>query len=323
VYLSTDGALSADDVKIGGVVRADGFTVAAGGSYLVTVSYPVPAIASGAYQLLFATDVTGDRVLEASETNNLVAVPLAITRPDLAVAAIGSPPNPFPGAPVSLSWSVVNVGAGLAAGSQVTGGSAPGQRWEDTIYLSADETLDAGDTLLGTSARADGFTVAPGGSYAAAITTVLPQVAPGAYYLLVVTDAVGNRVGEDSETNNQLTRAITLAPPPTTGTQAYPGCDQFPRRTRNDNCAQNCCAIDDLCRVQNDCSGAGAGSAVCAACITAAYECVSLCVANLTDCAASICGCGKSLCYSTTCAAGRTGYCATDCDAPSTNPCLQ
>ncbi|MDC0714214.1 CARDB domain-containing protein [Stigmatella sp. ncwal1] len=323
VYLSTDTALSADDTKINGVVRGDSFTVAAGGSYTVSINYVVPTIASGAYYLLFAADVTGDRVLELSEANNLASSPFAVTRSDLAVATIGVPPNPFPGAPVSLSWTVLNGGAGLAAGSQVPGGSAPGKRWEDTIYLSADTTVDASDTLLRTSARADGFTLTPGKTYTASVSTVLPQVEPGSYYFLVVTDAVGNRVNEDNEGNNVLARAVTLTPPPYNGTQAYPGCDQFPSRTLDDNCAQNCCAEDDLCRVQNDCSDVGADSAACAACVTAAYECASLCIARLTDCATSPCGCGKSLCYSTTCAVGRTGYCATDCDDPSIDPCLQ
>jgi subtilase family serine protease len=320
VYLSSDATWSSEDVRLGSATRSDGFTLASGGSYAVSQSYQAPEVPSGAYYLLYVTDATADRVFETSEANNVVAAPITIGRADLTVSALTGPANPVPGAPVALTWTVANSGAGTAAGRYQSSGGDAGRRWRDSIYLSRDAVLGPDDVLLGSRLQADGFTLAAGASYAATVATTLPASASGSYYLLAIADP-GDRVPESDETDNVRAVAIAIAPLPDNSTTAAPGCDQFPNRIEADNCEQNCCAEDDICSVEHDCAGSGAGTQACTDCRDQALVCAGYCVGGLTDCARSACGCGRSLCYSTACAAGRTGYCAGNCDMALNDIC--
>jgi len=322
-YLSTDEALSADDVKVGAVLRPNEFTLAPGASYSVSVSFQIPETTTeGSYYLLFVTDSAADRVFEQDESNNVHAVPIVIGWSDLMVSAIGAPATVFPRAPVALSWTVMNVGNAGATGRYVSSGTASGRRWEDALYVSTDPTFSADDILLGTVLRADGFSLASGAKYTATKSLTFPELADGTYYLLAVADSTGDRVPELDEGNNMLSMPVTVSAASTTTTGANPGCDQFPLRTMNDNCSQNCCAEHDLCLVQNDCSGEGAGSAACQACDEEVLLCGGDCVNGVKDCATTPCGCGQSLCYSMSCAEGQPGYCSKDCNTPLNDVCL-
>ncbi len=211
VYLSTDAALSADDVEVGRVWRADQTVLAAGGSYAVTTTVQLPAVAGGAYQLLVVADALGDRVFETSDSNNLRATPISLARPDLQIATFAAPASGAAQELVAMSWTVGNQGGGAATG-KYQGCCAEGYyyRWADAVYLSTDATLSADDVKLGQVYRADAFALAAAATYTVTANLALPVVAPGSYQLILVADGVGDRVAEGVETNNTVSRAITV-----------------------------------------------------------------------------------------------------------------
>jgi len=93
-------------------------------------------------------------------------------------------------------------------------GPAPAGAFTVRLYLSADDTLDAGDVLLGSRAVAS---LAAGATSAAVTTVTIPlTTAPGSYHVIAVADAAGQQVELD-ETNNTMVStgmvAITLYQP--------------------------------------------------------------------------------------------------------------
>ena len=82
---------------------------------------------------------------------------------------------------------------------------APGS-WSDSVYLSTDRTWDINDVLIGQ--RVQSGPLAPGISYNAALTAVLPAMNLGPYYVIVRTDT-RNLVRELIESNNKLASAST------------------------------------------------------------------------------------------------------------------
>src|SRR5690606_30103681 len=120
----------------------------AGASYDRSMSITLPFLAgydSGDYYLLLVTDGY-DQELEADETNNLIARPIALTLPllpDIVVSDVTVEATDADGIQagdrVRVGWTLRNEGAVAASG------------WIDRIYLNADNILDGSYTrLLGT-----------------------------------------------------------------------------------------------------------------------------------------------------------------------------
>lgn len=116
---------------------------------------------------------------------------------DLVLEALAvSPTSVAPGAVATVSYAVVNRGTTAVSGT-----------YGERIYLSANATLDAADTLLATTAPRS-TALAPN----AALTisqpvTIPPSAAAGTRFLIVQTDAAAG-VTESNEANN--TTAATL-----------------------------------------------------------------------------------------------------------------
>ncbi|MBH8568409.1 T9SS type A sorting domain-containing protein [Microvirga sp. STS02] len=157
-------------------------------------SLPIMATNStGALTLVF----TSDGSVTASGFDAAVTCVTAPTiLPDLLLTQIGASPSSVPaGGNLSLSATVANQGGGSAASSAVG------------YYLSTNQTLDASDVQLGSSA---------GTSLAATVSanrqlvaTVPASTTPGAYYVLFVADPL-NVVAEANETNNLASLAVTV-----------------------------------------------------------------------------------------------------------------
>ncbi|MBF9238737.1 T9SS type A sorting domain-containing protein [Hymenobacter sp. BT683] len=115
---------------------------------------------------------------------------------DLLLTQIGASPSTVAaGSSLSLSGVIANEGAGPAA-SSVLG-----------YYLSTNQTLDAGDHLLGTSS---GSFMAANLSATRRMTAAVPSTMPGGtYYVLFVADPL-NAVSELDESNNLAALAVTL-----------------------------------------------------------------------------------------------------------------
>src|SRR6266404_4300318 len=86
LYLSTDNVISGDDTVIqdnnGDAIHTS--TLAAGASYDNTETVSLPGgLSPGTYYVIVRTDVNSS-VAESNESNNDLAAPITITKPDLA-----------------------------------------------------------------------------------------------------------------------------------------------------------------------------------------------------------------------------------------------
>jgi CARDB len=117
------------------------------------------------------------------------------SQPDLVVTGLSVPSSVARNSGFTMLFNVLNQGRAPASSLQLR------------IYLSRDSRLSSDDVLL----RARTFGAIPaGGTVANAITETIPSgTGTGAYYLLLVVDAAGV-VSESSESNNTLTRAVTV-----------------------------------------------------------------------------------------------------------------
>ena len=220
VYLSPDPTPDITDAFLGVVQHDD--DLAPGQSLVPDATIPagVPAgTPPGTWYFIVVGDDGGD-ILEIDETNNFTALPITVTSgantPDIVIENLtASPTTQDPGGVVNLQWTVTNAGTGTALGGYL-----------ESVYLSADPTLDGSDTHLQfTSVHSDDL--APGQSLVPDVSELVlipPGTAPGAWYLLVEGDA-GGGVLESDETNNVAAVPITVNVPDTTPPVVTPSAD--------------------------------------------------------------------------------------------------
>ena len=164
--------------------------LAAGASYTLNHDLFIPNVGTGQRYLLFVADPYGYHV-ESNETNNVFVVPIALVATDLIVstASVGVSAASI-GETIDISWTVLNQGTT----------DAPAD-WYDYVYLSSNALLDGGDTFVASELIAAQTPLPAGASYTINRTVTVPNVAPGARYLLVAADGNGAQ-GETDETNN-------------------------------------------------------------------------------------------------------------------------
>ncbi|MCL4179872.1 MAG: tandem-95 repeat protein, partial [Verrucomicrobia bacterium] len=191
VYLSSDEQFGGDTL-LGTFARSG--VLGVGGSYPQQQTVTLPAgLAAGTYYIFVLTDALGQVVEPGAEGNNSGRATAALIvaespAPDLVVVVVNGPLTGRIGGAASVSWTVRNAGDAAAAGG-----------WTDRVYLS--ESGQAGDgVLLGSFVRSEGLAV--GGEYTRNETVTLPVLADGAYYLVVVTDALGQVFERQGEENN-------------------------------------------------------------------------------------------------------------------------
>ena len=133
-----------------------------------------------------------------------------------AVAATGTF---VPGDDLHVDYTVTNAGDATTAGS-----------WSDAVYLSADDVVDAADTVIGHAAHSG--SLAHGASYAGSLTAKLPGFLPGSYRVLVVPDSGGanpsNPVGAAASAPLTLDLPVLTPGTPLSGTVAA-GADRYYR----------------------------------------------------------------------------------------------
>jgi len=189
LYLSRDGTIGSDDVLVQAIQRTN--VLPAGAAYTVNTTVKLPDV-EGGYFLVARTD-RGGHVVEELDTNNdgpsnAIAISLQ-PLPDLTVSSVTGPATTFAGQSTSVSWTVANAGAAINSNF-----------WYDTVYLSADTTLDRSDSALGSYARS--APLAAGASYNQTQTVVLPPGLSGQFYFLVSTDNSTRIFERDKELNN-------------------------------------------------------------------------------------------------------------------------
>ena len=192
-YLSTDGIFDAGDVLLGSRAVP---SLAASATSSGSVSVTIPAATATGTYTLFARADSGDVVSEAYENNNLASRTIRVG-PDLVVSAFTAPTSAGAGAPIALTDTTRNAGAGNSPATTTR------------FYLSSDWLLDASDVLLATRAVP---ALAAGASDTGSVTATIPAGTPGgAYYLIAVVDAE-NAVAETQETNNTFNRNLLIGP---------------------------------------------------------------------------------------------------------------
>jgi len=196
VYLSADATLDAGDVRMG--LATQTAAVAVGGTYSRTVAMTIPNVPAGSWYAILAADA-GDTLVEQRNDNNTKVVPVTVQTPDLVPTAFTVPATASADAALTLSWTVANQGDGEARSP-----------WTDTVYLSTDAVLDAGDTQITAPIRNQAL--AANGTYDKALTASLPAVPAGDYFLILRVDNT-NKVYERDEGNNVATAPITIQTP--------------------------------------------------------------------------------------------------------------
>jgi subtilase family serine protease len=199
-YLSTNTGVDAADTLLGSRVVN---SVAANAGHAASTSVTIPpATPVGIYYVLAVADHQA-QVTEAHENNNVRASGQVKVGADLVVSALTAPGLAAAGAPISVSETTKNEGAGLA-GASVT-----------NFYLSPNVSYEATDTFLGQRIVPNlGPGVADSGSVS---LTIPPSTVAGLYFVVGRADADDN-VAETSEINNTRASAVVRVGPDLTVT---------------------------------------------------------------------------------------------------------
>jgi hypothetical protein len=200
VYLSQTPTFDPTAVRYLGSVTYTG-DLAGGGSYNQSASLTIPVGVAGTYYVFVVTNSSND--LPTSSTAgttaaaaNTVLIQLAPPA-DLAAGTVSIPSSALAGQSVTVTYQVTNIGGNPANGS-----------WYDDLYLSTTPTWSASDTLLGSVYQSRDLL--PSQSYTGTLTTAMPGVTPGQYYVIARANVLAN-FPEVDRTNNVSASATTLA----------------------------------------------------------------------------------------------------------------
>ena len=136
IYISDDQILGGTDTLVTEELIYSQTPLAANGSYTINKDIFLPSTATGNRYLLLVTDGSSNQG-ETNENNNVKAIPITLTAPDLIVSDVTAPTQASSGGMMDVSWKVTNQG----------NVEAPAD-WQDYVYLSDDQNLDYSDTLV-------------------------------------------------------------------------------------------------------------------------------------------------------------------------------
>jgi len=201
VYVSDDPIYGSGDTQVTWEQIQDQTPLAAGESYTITKTVAITGMAPGSRYLLFVADGYNYQG-ETDETNNVKALLINLSAPDLIVTFATAPDSAVLGEQIQVSWTVYNQGSVYAPAD-----------WHDSLYISDDPIFDFWyDTYVYDQWIWDQTPLSAGTSYTITQTVTLPQTRSGSRYLLFVADGY-NYQGETDETNNVLALLINLSAP--------------------------------------------------------------------------------------------------------------
>ncbi|HVX86712.1 MAG TPA: CARDB domain-containing protein [Phycisphaerae bacterium] len=176
--------------------------LAPGASYTETRTIVLPARFGDQYLIFRANDFNFYGITESDPANNILAIPVTVTQPDinLQVSNVVVPSGTLTeGSQITLQWTDTNTGADTAAAL-----------WQDVVYLSSDQTLDASDVSIG--GLNSPTTLGPGESSLRSFTTTLPSFPTGDQYVIVVANP-NQQQFETDYTDNTASAPISLTAP--------------------------------------------------------------------------------------------------------------
>jgi len=119
--------------------------------------------------------------------------------PDLFVNEVQGPAEAQSEQEIGVEWSVVNQGGGSAT-----------KPWTDRIYISSNATPDPLELIGPLGSLTYSLPLLPDGSYARSTTVALPDLAEGAWWLVLVTDSEENLDESDGGANNLRAAVLPL-----------------------------------------------------------------------------------------------------------------
>ena len=215
VYLSSTPTLGFEPTYLAYYYAGADSPLAAGASYTPSLDVTIPNDAPlGSEYLIVETDV-GESQPESNTSNDMLAIPITITAPDLVITSASITPTSAEAGndqTVSLTYTVENQGTVAALGY-----------WYDSVYLSSSSVLNSTtDTLIGTFEEDSQSGLAANASYTGQETLTIPNTSAGSDYLIVATNSGALDLGnyyydeyqeETDYTNNTEAVPITLTVP--------------------------------------------------------------------------------------------------------------
>jgi parallel beta-helix repeat protein len=122
LYLSADEQFDYGDRWLAGPWVGNLTPLEAGASYTINQDINIQAVAPGAWFLLVVADGNNGQG-ESNESNNVLAVPLTLSAPDLAVTALTAPASAVVGERIVVRWTVTNQGGPIPSTSPLTSSS--------------------------------------------------------------------------------------------------------------------------------------------------------------------------------------------------------
>jgi subtilase family serine protease len=203
LYLSRDQYLDIEnDIPLGNL-EYHGELSEVDGTYTHRLDVRLPRGASGPYYAVAFTDSsTPDRVFERDMegNNDLVSetpVEISLSPPsDLQIVSITPPASGIIGETGEWRYVVTNAGTLSAVGE-----------WYDTLYLSENQEWDIDDKRIGRILHEGDLEA--GETYTGVLSSDIPAVLPGDYYVIARTDILDD-VRETDDTNNTACSAETM-----------------------------------------------------------------------------------------------------------------
>ena len=207
VYLSDDEVFDFRDRFVTNFNAAAQSPLVPGGTYTSTRNVSINNTTAGTKFLLFVVDSSRSQG-ETDEDDNVIAHQIELASADLVLIAASGPTSIAAGETFDVSRTIRNAGVGPAPAN-----------WTDAVYLSSDSVLDNDDLRIGNDNPSDFIPLAVDAQFTAPITTTMPSVTPGDYFLIVKADAFGAQT-EISENNNIKHFAVTVIAPDLTVSDA-------------------------------------------------------------------------------------------------------
>jgi YD repeat-containing protein len=201
ILLSADDQLGGNDFVIGSQTHFG--ILQPGESYTESRTVTAPVGFQGLdLFLLVETDFTGQVFEHANELNNQSSRPInafLAPSPDLQVEDFTLTQTARSGVPVSLEYTAANRGLGIT----------PNTFWFDTVFLSADTTLDASDLILD-RVRHNGA-VSVDETYTETASGILPNGLAGDFFVIVRSDSEDQVFESIFEVNNVGVSSQTIS----------------------------------------------------------------------------------------------------------------